>query len=195
MYKKIAVFVLAGIVVFAGGFFLGTAISPNSTVAKATAAKVEVEKSQSVKIAKDCEVWLQNDSETETNYKRTYIMAGMVPAEYVGKSEKDVKEYITKEYPAKQIKSITSSEIILEDQEIKEETMATNKEKYGKYSIESDEGNIVLYKYDDKGKKLVVEKTKIQLTSLPKSAQDEINKGIMADNEDEAYNKLEDFSG
>ncbi len=47
----------------------------------------------------------------------------------------------------------------------------------GKYTIENDNGNIALYKYDDTGSKTLVEKQKkIRVDSLPKTVQDEIKK-------------------
>ncbi|WKK92238.1 hypothetical protein Q0Y04_19740 [Clostridioides difficile] len=64
----------------------------------------------------------------------------------------------------------------------------------GKYTIENDNGNIALYKYDDSGTKTLVEKTKIRVDSLPKTVQDEIKKGVVMDTEEEAYSRLEDFA-
>jgi len=67
----------------------------------------------------DCEVWLQNEGETETNYKRTYIMAGVVPNEVLGKTENEIKSYFKNEYPGKMVKSLSKEEIVLEDAEHK----------------------------------------------------------------------------
>ena len=43
------------------------------------------------------------------------------------------------------------------------------------------------------GKKELVEKTSIQIKSLPKSVQEELKDAIVLDNEDDAYSRLEDF--
>jgi len=95
------------------------------------------------------------------------------------------------------VKSLSKEEIVLEDAEHKSDdkvdTMSDNS-KRGKYAIETEKGLIALYKYDKNGKKSLVEKTKITLDSLPKTVQEEIEKGVIMDTEDEAYARLEDFA-
>ncbi len=42
-------------------------------------------------------------------------------------------------------------------------------------------------------KKELLEKTSIQIKSLPTSVQEELKDAIVLDNEDDAYSRLEDF--
>ena len=59
--------------------------------------------------------------------------------------------------------------------------------------MESEDGYISVFKYDKKGQKELVEKTSIQIESLPKSVQDEVKDVIVVENEEEAYSRLEDL--
>ena len=58
---------------------------------------------------------------------------------------------------------------------------------------ENEDGYISVFKYNKEGKKELVEKTSIQIKSLPKSVQEELKDAIVLDNEDDAYSRLEDF--
>lgn len=198
-YKKIAIFVVSFIIIFTGGFFIGSKVEADKTMAKNTVNITKTSTNQPFGLEKDCEVWLKNEGETETNYKRTYIMAGVVPNEVLNKSENEIKEYFKNEYPGKEVASMTKEEIVLEEAEYdpddKLDTMSDNiADKKGKYAIENSSGYIALYKYDAKGSKKLVEKTKIKLESLPKTVQDEIDSGVIMETEDEAYARLEDFA-
>ena len=90
-------------------------------------------------------------------------------------------------YPNKEIASMNQYEIILGNAQKKEPSKAN------KYSIEEKDGFIYVYKYDKEGTKSQVEKTDISVDSLPKSVQEELTSGILVDNEDDAYSKLENF--
>ena len=68
------------------------------------------------------------------------------------------------------------------------ETLEANK-----YTLENEDGYISVFKYNKEGKKELVEKTSIQIKSLPKSVQEELKDAIVLDNEDDAYSRLEDF--
>ena len=61
------------------------------------------------------------------------------------------------------------------------------------YTLENEDGYITVFKYNKEGKKELVEKTSIQIKSLPKSVQEELKDAIVLDNEDDAYSRLEDF--
>jgi len=192
-YQKISAYVVTAIIVFGSGFYIGSFTANRDMSIKKTSNMTETKVQKPYGLNEDCEVWLQNEGETETNYKRTYIMAGIVPNEVLGKTENEIKEYFKNEYPGKVVKSLAKDEIVLEDSNYESDTMSENT-KRGKYAIESNKGHIALYKYDQKGKKTLVEKTKINLDSLPKTVQDEIEKGVIMDTEDEAYARLEDFA-
>jgi hypothetical protein len=196
-YRKISAYVATAIIVFGSGFYIGSRTASRDVHIKNTANIEQAKVQKPYDLNQDCEVWLQNEGETETNYKRTYIMAGVVPNEVLGKTENEIKNYFKNEYPGKTIKSLSKDEIVLEDAEYKSDdkvdTMSDNS-KRGKYAIETDKGHIALYKYDKNGKKSLVEKTKITMDSLPKTVQEEIEKGVIMDTEDEAYARLEDFA-
>jgi len=68
----------------------------------------------------------------------------------------------------------------------------TDLSKANKYTLENEDGYISVFKYNKEGKKELVEKTSIQIKSLPKSVQEELD-AIVLDNEDDAYSRLEDF--
>ena len=82
---------------------------------------------------------------------------------------------------------MNESEIILCNSQSKEPAKAN------KYSIEEKDGYVYVYKYDKQGNKSEIEKTEISIESLPKSVQEELSTGILVDNEDEAYSRLENF--
>ena len=70
---------------------------------------------------------------------------------------------------------------------------STDLSKANKYTLENEDGYISVFKYDKEGKKELVEKTSIQIKSLPKSAQEEVESVIILENEEEAYSRLEDL--
>ena len=114
-YQKISAYVVTAIIVFGSGFYIGSFTANRDMSIKKTSNMTETKVQKPYGLNEDCEVWLQNEGETETNYKRTYIMAGIVPNEVLGKTENEIKEYFKNEYPGKVVKSLAKDEIVLED--------------------------------------------------------------------------------
>jgi len=114
-------------------------------------------------------------------------MIGTIPKDLLNKSKDEIVAYFKEKYPNKEIASMNQYEIILGNAQKKEPSKAN------KYSIEEKDGFIYVYKYDKEGTKSQVEKTDISVDSLPKSVQEELTSGILVDNEDDAYSKLENF--
>ena len=105
----------------------------------------------------------------------------------MNKSKDEIVAYFKSKYPNKEIESMNQYEIILSNSKEKEPSKAN------KYCIEEKDGYICVYKYDKVGTKKELEKTDIQVDSLPKSVQKEVSTGILLDTEDEAYSRLENF--
>ena len=77
--------------------------------------------------------------------------------------------------------------------EVKELISILDDSKLAYFELENEDGYITVFKYNKEGKKELVEKTSIQIKSLPKSVQEELKDAIVLDNEDDAYSRLEDF--
>jgi len=113
---------------------------------------------------------------------------GIIDSALLNKSKGEITAYLKDKYPNREIESIGKYEIILS------EVVATNDpSKSDKYSLEADKEYIGLYKYNSDGNRELVEKTEIRIDSLPKTVQEEIQKGVVVNSQDEAYSKLEDF--
>ena len=95
---------------------------------------------------------------------------------------------IKEKYPDKEVSTMNKYQIILKTSED-----GTDLSKANKYTLENEDGYISVFKYNKEGKKELVEKTSIQIKSLPKSVQEELKDAIVLDNEDDAYSRLEDF--
>lgn len=187
---RIPVLILIGVLVLSSGIYLG--IKTRNIDSNKNQAKIEEtsnEKSKEVfELNKDCEMWVQKKNEDGSDSKEGPIMIGTIPQELINKSKDEIVAYLKDKYPDRTIENMSKYEIVLS------EVMSTNDEsKANKYTIESNEGNIGLYKYDAKGNKKLLEKTSISIESLPKTAQSEIKKGVVVDTEDDAYSRLEDF--
>ena len=95
---------------------------------------------------------------------------------------------LKEKYPDKEVSTMNKYQIILKTSED-----GTDLSKANKYTLENEDGYISVFKYNKEGKKELVEKTSIQIKSLPKSVQEELKDAIVLDNEDDAYSRLEDF--
>ena len=96
--------------------------------------------------------------------------------------------YLKEKYPDKEVSTMNKYQIIL-----KTSDETTDLSKANKYTLENEDGYITVFKYNKEGKKELVEKTSIQIKSLPKSVQEELKEAIVLDNEEDAYSRLEDF--
>ncbi|MGO0902626.1 hypothetical protein ACYZFO_14105 [Clostridioides difficile] len=196
---KISALILVGVFVLSSGVYIGTRLKHNGVQTGevvSTSANMNEKSKEAFGLNKNCEVWLQSEGENETNYKRTLTMAEIVPESLLDKTKSEIVSYFKKEYPSKEIKSMDKNEIVLVESKYSDtkDVQAMNATIKGKYTIENDNGNIALYKYDNSGNKTLVEKTKIRIDSLPKTVQDEIKKGVVMDTEEDAYSRLEDFA-
>lgn len=187
---KIPVLILTGVVVLSSGIYIGVKTrNVNQKDVNTTKINQEVEKTkESFELSKDCEIWLHKKNEDGSDSKKSPVMLGTVDKSLLDKTEEEIAAYLEDKYPDRKIESIGKFEIILS------ETMSvSDTSKSNKYSLEVEDGLIGLYKYDREGTRILVEKTDITIDSLPKTAQEEIKKGVIVDTEDEAYVRLENF--
>lgn len=187
---KIPVLILTGVVVLSGGIYIGVKtrdIEQNHV--NATQANQEVEKTKDAfGLNEECEIWLHKKNEDGSDSGKSPVMLGTVDKSLLDKSEEEIVAYLENKYPDRKIESLSKFEIVLS------ETMKVNDaSKSNKFSLEMDDGFIGLYRYDKDGARSLVEKTDIAIDSLPKTAQDEIKKGVTVNTEDEAYARLESF--
>lgn len=187
---KIPVLILTGVVVLSGGIYIGVKtrdIEQNHV--NATQTNQEVEKTKDAfGLNEDCEIWLHKKNEDGSDSGESPVMLGTVDKSLLDKSEEEIVAYLENKYPDRKIESLSKFEIVLS------ETMKVNDaSKSNKFSLEMDDGFIGLYRYDKEGARSLVEKTDIAIDSLPKTAQDEIKKGVTVNTEDEAYERLESF--
>ena len=111
-----------------------------------------------------------------------------VDEDLLNKTEDEIKTALKEKYPDKEVSTMNKYQIILKTSED-----GTDLSKANKYTLENEDGYISVFKYNKEGKKELVEKTSIQIKSLPKSVQEELKDAIVLDNEDDAYSRLEDF--
>lgn len=179
---KIPVLVLVGVLAVGSGVFMGLKVK-NSLQASNQQQTVSKDV---FALNENCEIWVQGQITSEGSYKSPKML-GTIPKSLLNKSKDEIVAYFKSKYPNKDIVSMNKSEIILCNAQSKEPAKAN------KYSIEDNGGVIYLYKYDKEGTKKQVEKTDISVDSLPKSVQEELSAGILLDNEDDAYSRLENF--
>ena len=181
---KIPALVLLGIIILSSGVGIGLKIKE---IQQNKQAVQTVQKSKEVfNLNEDCEIWVQGQITSKGTYESPR-MIGVVPDDLLNKSKDEIVSYFKYKYPNKQIVSMNQYEIILGNAEKKEP------DKANKYSIEEKDGFIYVYKYDKEGTKKQLEKTDIAVDSLPKSAQKELESGILLDSEEDAYSRLENF--
>lgn len=181
---KIPTLVLLGVIVLSCGIGIGVQIRETQQARQALQASKESK--EVFNLNEDCEIWVQGQVTSKGTYESPK-MIGTIPKDLLNKSKDEIVAYFKEKYPNKEIASMNQYEIILGNAQKKEPSKAN------KYSIEEKDGFIYVYKYDKEGTKLQVEKTDISVDSLPKSVQEELTSGILVDNEDDAYSKLENF--
>lgn len=181
---KIPTLVLLGVIVLSCGIGIGVQI--RETQQARQALQVSKESKEVFNLNEDCEIWVQGQVTSKGTYESPK-MIGTIPKDLLNKSKDEIVAYFKEKYPNKEIASMNQYEIILGNAQKKEPSKAN------KYSIEEKDGFIYVYKYDKEGTKSQVEKTDISVDSLPKSVQEELTSGILVDNEDDAYSKLENF--
>ena len=181
---KIPTLVLLGVIVLSCGIGIGVQIRETQQARQALQASKESK--EVFNLNEDCEIWVQGQVTSKGTYESPK-MIGTIPKDLLNKSKDEIVAYFKEKYPNKEIASMNKYEIILGNAQKKEPSKAN------KYSIEEKDGFIYVYKYDKEGTKSQVEKTDISVDSLPKSVQEELTSGILVDNEDDAYSKLENF--
>ena len=181
---KIPTLVLLGVIVLSCGIGIGVQIRETQQARQALQASKESK--EVFNLNEDCEIWVQGQVTSKGTYESPK-MIGTIPKDLLNKSKDEIVAYFKEKYPNKKIASMNQYEIILGNAQKKEPSKAN------KYSIEEKDGFIYVYKYDKEGTKSQVEKTDISVDSLPKSVQEELTSGILVDNEDDAYSKLENF--
>ena len=181
---KIPTLVLLGVIVLSCGIGIGDQIRETPQARQALQASKESK--EVFNLNEDCEIWVQGQVTSKGTYESPK-MIGTIPKDLLNKSKDEIVAYFKEKYPNKEIASMNQYEIILGNAQKKEPSKAN------KYSIEEKDGFIYVYKYDKEGTKSQVEKTDISVDSLPKSVQEELTSGILVDNEDDAYSKLENF--
>ena len=188
---KPAVLILTGVVVLSGGIYLG--IKTRNVDTEQVNAQQQIEKpvkeiKEVFELSKDCEIWVEKKNEDGSKSEKSSVMIGTIDSALLNKSEGEITDYLKDKYPNREIESIGKYEIILS------EVVETNDpSKSNKYSLEADGEYIGLYKYDSSGNRKLVEKTDIRIDAIPKTVQEEIQKGVVVNSQDEAYSKLEDF--
>ena len=176
--------VALGVILLSGGIFLGvksyeTLEASNSKIDKTNQKSLSSQ--QKFKLDEYCQIWLQDDNEIP-------VMLGKVNEVLLNKTEDEIKAALKEKYPDKEVSTMNKYQIIL-----KTSDETTDLSKANKYTLENEDGYITVFKYNKEGKKELVEKTSIQIKSLPKSVQEELKEAIVLDNEEDAYSRLEDF--
>ena len=191
---KIPTLVLVCILVLSSGIYIGTKLRDSDTKEQNKMASKVSNKNEKTTEAfglnENCEIWLQTIYSDNSDTKSSPIMIGIVPDELLDKSEDEIIAYFNDKYPNREVESINKYEIVLTETEDVSSVDAT---KANKYSVEINSGYVGIYKYDSTGKKSIVEETQIEVDSLPRTVQDELQQGIIVSSKDEAYSKLEDM--
>lgn len=183
---SIPLLVALGVVLLGGGIYIGVVsrealIVNNNKSNKTIQTLVEnPSKNQKFKLDQYCQIWLQDN-------EKIPVMLGTVTDDLMNKTEDQIKEILKEKYPDKEVSTMNKYQIILKS------SKDTDKSRANKYTLEDEDGYVSVFKYDKEGKKELVEKTAIQIKSLPKSVQTQIEDVIVVDNEDDAYNRLENF--
>ena len=192
---KMIIAVVSGVVVLGLGIVVGVKSIENKDkeaikIVKETkeiekeATKEKQEAKDVFLLSEDCEIWLNKN----TNDDVKSVMLGMVPDDIKNKSEDEIRNYLANKYPENNIESITYGQILLsEKEEVK------TKDIKNKYSLEVQDGFICLFKYDINGNRELKEKTNVSIDSLPQSVQEKIQQGMLMDNIDDAYSRLEEI--
>lgn len=168
-----------GLVLLSGGIFIG--VKSYETLEASNNQLKDTSNKQKFKLDEYCQIWLQDDEQIP-------VMLGKVTEDLLNKTEDEIKATLKEKYPDKEVSTMNKYQIILKTYED-----STDLSKANKYTLENEDGYISVFKYDKEGKKELIEKTSIQIESLPKSAQEEVESVIILENEEEAYSRLEDL--
>lgn len=168
-----------GLVLLSGGIFIG--VKSYETLEASNNQLKDTSNKQKFKLDEYCQIWLQDDEQIP-------VMLGKVTEDLLNKTEDEIKATLKEKYPDKEVSTMNKYQIILKTSED-----STDLSKANKYTLENEDGYISVFKYDKEGKKELIEKTSIQIESLPKSAQEEVESVIILENEEEAYSRLEDL--
>ena len=187
---RIPIMILVGILVLAGGIYVGFKTTDNNISKK---SEVELKKDKekvkdTFNLSKDCEIWVEKTYEDGTSSEETPNMIGTVPSELIGKSKDEISTYLKTKYPDKTIKKLDKYEITLLEKETFKDVSKANQ-----FSIEDKKGLIIVCQYDKDGNRKLLEETQIETQSLPKTVQEKLKLGICSENKDEIYSILEDF--
>lgn len=188
---KIPALVLTCMLVLGGGIYIGVKSRDNTEgiINVSSVNEVENGTTEAFNLNENCEVWVHKSYDDGSDSKSSPVMIGIVPKELLGKSEVEIRTYFEEKYPNREVLSINEYEIILTEVE----DSSVDETKANKYSVESNSGFVSIYKYDEKGKKTLIEETQIETDSLPITVQDELQQGIIVESQDDAYSKLEDM--
>lgn len=197
---KLPLIIIVSLLVLGGGVFIGInsnkkedieVTNVNNQVKKEdnSPKMIEDDFTENTNIKKDvfalsesCEIWLK-DGQGEN------LMIGLIPKELLNKSEEEIRNYLTINYPQKNIDSITYGQIVLSEQAPKKSNTIKNK-----YALEVENGVIGVYKYDINGNRNLEKETSIKIDLLPQSVQEQIQQGMIVKDLDEAYSLLENLS-
>lgn len=187
---RIPIMILVGILVLAGGIYVGFKTTDNNISKK---SEVELKKDKekvkdTFNLSEDCEIWVEKAYEDGTSSEETPTMIGTVPSELIGKSKDEISTYLKTKYPDKTIKKLDKYEITLLEKETFKDVSKANQ-----FSIEDKKGFIIVCQYDKDGNRKLLEETQIETQSLPKTVQEKLKLGICSENKDEIYSILEDF--
>lgn len=170
-----------GVILLSGGIFIGVKGYQTLEASNNKINSQNISSEQIFKLDEYCQIWFQDDDEVP-------VMLGKATSDLFNKTEAQIKSTLKQKYPDKEVSVMNKYQIIL-----KTSNDSVDLSKSNKYTLESEDGYITVFKYDKNGKKELIEKTSIQINSLPKSAQQEIKQTIVLDSEDDAYSRLEDF--
>ncbi len=192
--SKIPILLIA-ILTLVGGFYMGKILEKedrDTPVTKTVVAeeaeekkKIEIEpinKKDKVLVGKDAVLKITTQYD---KCEHVEVTENPVPKDIIGLSETEFKEYMKKNYSKVKLLSFKKKEINL----LKEINSYCDKH----YEIGEDNGYIIIYKYDEKGNKNVVEKTEFSITALPSIDQEQIKSGLILNSLEELNERLEDF--
>ncbi|WP_250674032.1 BofC C-terminal domain-containing protein [Paraclostridium ghonii] len=187
---RIPIVIILGIVVLAGGIYVGFKSTDKNISKKGNLEqkKEETSAKETFKLSEDCEIWVEKTLEDGKPSKEAPTMIGTIPKDLVGKSKDEITKYLSTKYPNKSIKKLDTYEITLQENEIFNDVSKANQ-----FAIIDNKGVLNVYKYNEKGNRELVENTEIETESLPKKVQEEVKSGIFAKSQEEIYSKLEDF--
>lgn len=186
---RIPIIIVLGIVILAGGIYVGFKGKDYFITKKNNKEQSEeITTKETFNLSEDCEIWVEKVLEDGTPSEESPTMISTIPKDLIGKSKEYITSYLQKKYPNKIIKKIDTYEIKLQEKENFNDLSKANK-----FVIIDNKGYLNIYKYDNKGNRTFLENTEVETSSLPKKVQEEIKNGIYANSEEEIYERLEDF--